>query len=52
MIPKSNIANTIVQVEAVDLDKRGTQNSHVRYEIIKVSLRLRLNFDSLSEQKI
>ena len=25
-----------VQVEAIDLDKRGTQNSHVRYEIIKV----------------
>ena len=24
------------QVEAVDLDKTGTQNSHVRYEIIKV----------------
>ena len=29
-------ANTIFKVEAVDLDKRGTQNSHVRYEIIKV----------------
>ena len=30
-------ANTIFKVEAVDLDKRGTQNSHVRYEIIKVT---------------
>ena len=28
---------TIFKVEAVDLDKRGTQNSHVRYEIIKVT---------------
>ena len=26
----------LFQVEAIDLDKRGTQNSHVRYEIIKV----------------
>ena len=34
---KWNKALTIFKVEAVDLDKRGTQNSHVRYEIIKVN---------------
>ena len=39
---KWNKARTIVQVEAVDLDKRGTQNSHVRYEIIKVSSKILL----------